>query len=262
MTERPKYRVEREVYQSRMRVPEEADTAQYRAISGLAVTGLLLGLLALVGLIVPAAWLVALAGLVVNWVALRRVKAAHPALVGRKAAIAGLTLSLIISAAVPAEWLVHRYLVRDEARQFAALWFDSLRAGQPHKAHQLTISPASRVTLDDHLWEEYRQGYESRTALEGWVRIPEIRLLLALGDKATVRYYETESQGVQNDNDTVYQTYAVTYPDSDGLKTVFVGLVLVRTYNVATNHAYWHISRMAGGVKPKAFGGSGEFPHT
>jgi hypothetical protein len=81
-----------------------------------------------------------------------------------------------------------------------------------------------------------------------------------LGDKATVRYYATESQWLEGDRDQVYQTYAVTYPDSDGLKTFFIGLLLQRQADVHTGLSYWHIVRSTGGVKPKHLGGDGNPP--
>ena len=260
MADAPRYRVEREVYQSKMHVPEEADAVAYRAVSGLAVAGLLLGLFAPLALVVQPMWLAAIAGVVINVVALRRIAAGAPALVGRKAALVGLTLSAIFFAAVPADWLSYRWLLRDEARKCAAIWFDYLRAGQPQKAYQLTIGPPMRDRLDDSLWEFFREGSDGRTMLNGFIHRPAVGALIALKDKATVRFYDTESQWSEKDLDHVYQTYAVTYPDSEGLKTFFIGLVLDRSMDGRTGHAYWQISRIDGGVKPKWLGGSGEPP--
>jgi hypothetical protein len=81
-----------------------------------------------------------------------------------------------------------------------------------------------------------------------------------LGDKATVRFYDTESQWTDGDRDQVYQTFAVTFPDSDGLKTFFIGLLLQRHVDRPTGLAYWQITRSAGGVKPKHLGGTGSPP--
>jgi hypothetical protein len=260
MTDTPKYRVEREVYQSKMHLPEEADVVTYHAVSGLAIAGLVLGLLAPLALVSQAAWVLAIAGVLVNVAALRRIAAGAPALVGRKAALVGLTLSAIFFAYVPAGWVSYRRLVREEARQSAAIWFDYLRTGQPHKAYELTLNPVSRDRLDDTLWELFPEETEERIALERFVRTPVIRTLVALRDRATVRFYDTESQWADGEADHVYQTYAVTFPESDGLKTFFIGLVLDRSANARTRHAYWQIGRFIGGVQPKWLGGSGEPP--
>jgi hypothetical protein len=260
MADTPKYRVEREIYQSRMRLPQEADPLEYRAVSGLALTGLLLGLLAPIVLVTQAAWVLAIAGVVVNAMALRRIAANAPALMGRKAALVGLALSVAFGVAVPVDWLLYRRLVRDEARQFAAIWFDFLRANQPHKAQELTVLPISRDPLDEKLWGFFQKGTDQRRMLESFIYKPEIRALLALGDKATVRFYDTESQWAENDGDRVYQTYAVTFSDSEGLKTFFVGLLLERSMDSRSGHSYWRVSRTEGGVRPKALGGSGAPP--
>ena len=252
--------VQREVYQSRMSVPDDADTKQYRAVSGLAILGLLASLLSLLGLVTPLLWALAIVALLVNLAALKRIRANAPALLGRKAALAGLAVSAVALCAAPADWIVYRTLLRGEARQCAGLWFDYLRDNQPHKAHQLTLNPTTRDPLDDTLWESYREGSQGRPIFEGNLRSPEVRTLLALGDKATVRYYATESQWTEGDKDEVYQTFAVTFPDSDGLKTFFVGLMLERSVHSPTGRAYWQISRTFGGVKPKALGGSGSPP--
>jgi len=260
MPDAPKYRVEREVYQSKMRLAEDSDAVAYRAVSGLAVIGLLLGLAAPLAIAIHALWLVAIAGVVVNVLALQRISAGAPALVGRKAALIGLTLSAIIVTAVPADWLCYRRLVRDEARKSAAIWFDYLRAGQPQKAIQLTLGPMTRDRLDENLWEFFREGSDGRLMLDAFIRRPAVRTLMALKDRATVRFYDTESQWSDKDVDRVYQTYAVTYPDSEGLKTFFVGLLMDRTVDSQTGHAYWQITRIEGGVKPKWLGGTGQLP--
>lgn len=253
------FQVHREVYQSRLNLPEDPDAAQYRAVSGFAIVGLLAGLLSLLAMAVPLLWAVAILAFIVNLKALRHIAANAPALLGRKAAIAGLACSAVALFAAPADWIVYRAMVRQEAQRFADLWFEYLRADQPHRAHQLTVEPTSRDPLDERLWNAYRDEM-GRSMLQQFVLKPEVRTLLALGDKATVRYYATESQWVEGDRDQVYQTYAVTYPDSDGLKTFFVGLLLQRQVDTPTGFAYWHIPRTAGGVKPKHLGGDGGPP--
>jgi len=260
MPRESKFEVHREVYQSRLNLPDDADSKQYRAVSAFAIAGLLVGLLSLLALVSPLLWALAIVGVLVNFKALERIKKNAPALLGRKAALAGLALSTIGLTAAPADWIVYRSLVRQEARQFAEMWFDYLRADQPQKAYQLTASPTTRDAIDDNLWDLYREGGDGRNMLRSYVHSPEIRTLLALGDKATVRYYATESQWSDSERDRVYQTYAVTYADSDGLKTFFVGLLLDRTIHPPTGHAYWQISRTFGGVKPSYLGGSGNPP--
>lgn len=259
MSSNSPFQVHREVYQSRLNLPDDPDAAQYRAVSGLAIAGLLAGLLSLLALAAPLLWAVAIVALIVNLKALERIAANAPALLGRKAALAGLAFSVVALCAAPADWIVYRASVRQEARRFAELWFDHLRGDQPHRAHQLTIEPGSRDALGDRLWDAYRDEM-ARSMLQQFTVKPEVRTLLALGDKAAVRFYATESQWTDGGRDQVYQTYAVTFPDSDGLKTFFIGLLLQRQVDLASGHAYWQITRTAGGVKPKHLGGDGNPP--
>ena len=95
----------------------DAEITAYHAVSALAVLGLVLGLIAGMVLIEPKFGLVALAGLGVNGLALWRIAAQAPVLVGRRLAVAGLLLSAAFTAAGPAEWLAYRWLVRREARR-------------------------------------------------------------------------------------------------------------------------------------------------
>ena len=114
---------------------------------------------------------------------------ANSFLTGRRLALAGLWLSVVFAAAGPSDWLVHRRLLRNEARQFAAVWFHDLQQGQPQKAYQLTLPPAQRQPRNDKLWDFYRNSPRWRKELELYVQTPLQRTLLALGPKATVRYY-------------------------------------------------------------------------
>ena len=96
-------------------------------------------------------------GFFLSWWALRRIRKSASAMAGRKMAMAGLALSLLFLAAAPTDWLVYRWMIRDEARQFSGLWFKYLTQDEPQKAFQLTEPPQSRRPLDDRLWAYYRK---------------------------------------------------------------------------------------------------------
>ena len=82
--------------------------------------------------------------------------------------------------------------------------------------------------------------------------------LLALGQKAQIRYFATEGQGRIGGTDTVYQVYAVTYEEGGKPKTFFVGLELKRMLVEPTGRAAWQIARADGGVTPSAYGSKTE----
>lgn len=163
-----------ELFHSRLPTPDEAEAVEYRAISALAVVGLLCGLAAATAILSPALWIVPLTGVLLNVLALGRIARETPALIGRKAALAGLLLSVFFGAVAMADWYTYSEMIRREARQFATLWFDSLRDHEPQKAHQLTRSPKTRRPFDDKLWEIYFDGSEPREDLKAYLERPEV----------------------------------------------------------------------------------------
>jgi len=250
----------REIHVQRphLQASDEPELVQYRSVSGLAMVGLLVGLLSWLAMLSRALWVIPLAGLIINAIALRRIAILAPAIVGRKAALVGLLLSAAFAAAGPVQWTSYRWLMRNEARQFGLTWFDFLARGQPHKAFELLSSAPTRPPLDDALWRKYPQNSRARREIEGFVRRPSVAALLALRGNAQVRYYDTEDQWQDRDGDWVYQTYAVTCPVEGEPTTFFVGLVMQRSLESSAGRAFWKISNIRDAVKPVALGGSGK----
>jgi hypothetical protein len=239
---------------------ESADTAvtEYRAVSGLALAGLGFAILSPLAFINPGLWIVPGIGIVLSGSALVRIAREKPALIGRKAALLGLFVSVLMAAAGPAEWLTYRWMIGREARQFAAVWFDFLASDQPHKAFELTKHPAERRPLDDGLWQQFYNGSARRTELELFVSEREVRALLALAKTALVRFYQTESMGTADrDGDRVglTQIYAVTYDEGGRKKTFFTSLRMRRLRTSETGIARWQIQDVGGGIRPPALGG-------
>jgi len=237
----------------RLADPRDDDVVQYQAVSALAVVGLIAGLLASTALLTPALWFVSLAGIAVNGLALWRIARQTPALVGRKAALAGMGLSIFFGAAGLGDWLAYRLLITREAREVAAAWFDQLQHDQPHKAHQLTRHPNIRLPLGDKLWKDYFEGSDLRMDLQTYVAKAEVRSLLALGDKAQVRFYRSAGPWQESGRDIVGLVYAVTIPKSQaegGKQTFFVNLILERHHLAAQARADWQITSTEGGVLP------------
>jgi hypothetical protein len=239
-----------EVIHSRIPNPEDTQVVQYHAVSAAAVIGLLLGLAAATALLSPVLWLVALVAVAVNVFALARIAREAPALVGYKAALAGLLLSLFFGSVAIADWYTYSDLLRREAKQFAALWFDSLRQREPQKAHQLTQNPGTRRPFDNKLWEPYFEGSDLRDDLKGYLGRPEVRALMNLGDKAQVRYYGSPTQSQDEGRDTVSLVYAVTYPEGQQKATFFINLVLERHRLASPARAEWRVVSSEGGVGP------------
>jgi hypothetical protein len=229
---------------SRFDAPTD-EIVEYRAVSGLAVASLLVALAAPAAMLGTPLWLLPPLGMLLAGLALRQIARRAPTLVGRKAALAALLLSLVFAVAAPTQWFCYRQLLRREARQFAAIWFDALRRGEPHKAHQLTVVPRYRQPLDDRLLDTYRKGIRSQEKLKAMVEQPWVRKLLDLGPQAQVRYYGSADQEQQDDRDSVELIYAVSYEERGEPKTFFIDMLLWR---VAAEgyHANWQVARVEG----------------
>jgi hypothetical protein len=238
-----------------LRETDDDEVVQYRSVSALAVAGFIVGLFAPVAFIHPLLWTVPLAGLVLSTVALVRIARRESALVGRWPAVAGLLLSWLWGAAAPSEWLAHRLLVDAEARQFATIWFDFVRANEPHKAAQLTQSPHQRYDLDGDVWEAYPPDSDERRGLWQYVQDPPVRALLALGERAHPRYYDTETIQRSAARDRLVQVWAVSYDDTGRRKSFFVRLTLEREILPSAGLAFWTLVGVDGGLRPKALGG-------
>jgi hypothetical protein len=234
--------------------PHDADLAKYRVLAGQAILGLLFGLLAPLALVDPMLWGMPALGVIFSGWALRRIRKNVPAMTGGKMALTGLVLSLFFLSAAPANWLVYRSTIRNEARQFAELWFKYLTHDEPQKAYQLMIGPQFRRPLDDRLWDYYRSDPESRKSLEECLERPLIRTLLALGQRGQVRFYQTIGQTRRRNAERISQLYAVTYEEKNERKSFFVLLQMART-KLPGGGADWYIDidQSAGGVRPEGW---------
>jgi hypothetical protein len=230
----------------------DAEVAEYHALAGQSVLGLFFGLLAPLAMVDPMLWAIPMLGAFLNVWAIRRIKNNAPLMVGRKMALAGLTLSLLFAAAAPADWFAYRWMIGNEARQFSTSWLRYLTQDEPQKAFQLTLPPQMRQPPDDSLWHFYRDTPSLRRELEGYVKGPLVHSLLALGPKARVRFYRTAGIAREDGNDVIEQLYAVTYEEASQRKSFFV-IVRMQRVTLKDGRAEWRILRTQGGVRPEGW---------
>lgn len=227
----------------------DLELAAYHPLAGQAVVGLIFGLLSPLALIDPGLWIFPALGVVFGVWALRRIEKNAPELTGRGMAVVGLTLSLLLASAAPADWLVYRKKLREEAREFSAEWFRCLAHDAPHRAYQFTLPPSARRLGESNLWSVYRDSPRLRQHLESYVTTPLVRTLLALGPRAQVRFYDTVSQNTFNGNDQVEQLYAVTFEEAGEKKSFFVDVHTERI-RLDTGVSGWRIVQARTGMTP------------
>jgi hypothetical protein len=242
------------------RVTEQTDeqVAEYRPVSGWAVAGLIVGLLSPLALADPLLWAVPIVAGMVCVRAFGQIRQKAPAMIGRKAALAGLWLAVFSLTAAYSDWVYLRWRIRDEARQAAGFWFELLAKDRPELAFQLTLPPQQRRPLDERIWDFYVDSDSDKvkwfTNLKNYVAPAKaeespnlVRTLLALGDSAEVRYTRTLDQFFVESQYLVDQLYAVTFIESGEKKTFFVAVRMAR-HSASGDHATWRIVYAQGGV--------------
>lgn len=219
------------------------------SVSQLAVVGFILSLLSALAPIHPVLWALPVVAIVVDLWALARINHYWPELAGRPLAWAGLSLAIVFGVAGPAHVFGRQWLFDLEAQRFAAAFFDYLRDDQPQLAHQLTLEPEVRQPFDGQLWAKYRASSPRLEALEEFTAAPVIRALLALGPRATVRYYGDERYQRSQNQEVAYRLYSVTYLDDDGRRrSFFVRLILIRRLDEEGVYSWY--ARVDGPIEP------------
>jgi hypothetical protein len=230
---------------------ELEEAPEYRPVCGTALLGLLLGMASPLALLAWPAWIVPLFGVVSSFFGLRRMAASDVPRLGRKAALAGLGLSMVFLVAGPAKAYFRHAMMRDEARRFADYWFDFLRNRQTYKAYELTLLPERRDPLDDAVSQYYRAGTQQRALVVGFARSQPMQTVLALGERAQCQYYCAE-RPIADETTGEFAlplVYAVTFDGDDGPTSFFVRVTVKRSVP-ANRGAYWQISKWESGVRP------------
>jgi hypothetical protein len=111
-------------------------------ISGLSVVSLLLGLAAPLSLSAPLLWAIPLFGAAIAIVTMRQVAASDGALIGRRAAVIGLALSVASLCAAASRSVVSAQMVSHQARSTALEWLQLIASGDVASAFQYTLDGA------------------------------------------------------------------------------------------------------------------------
>jgi hypothetical protein len=219
---------------------EAAALAGYQIPSSAAIVSLLLGLAAPLGILNSLLLVVPLAGVAVSLFALRRIAASDGALIGRKAALIGLFLSIASGAGV----LTHKTVTREfrvaQATETAREWIALVLAGDTEKAYWL----ATGVPIPDPDRPE-QFGSDGNPYLK-YVEDATIKALLAAGPDADVRHVATVAYSSAGGGEYyVRQRYVVTphAKVADGaterLPPINLPMQLHRTRTVGATYKTW-----------------------
>ena len=232
----------------------DLEQTEYRSLTPAAIVGLILGLFSPVAFLSPLLVAVPVVGLVFSLLALRQIAISEGHVVGRPAAMVGLVLSTICATAIPAQAVGMRWLANRQARPVALAWFKHLAENDPYAAIELTVSPDGRQAPGPSLANYYATDETAHKRLYDFVNEETVRNLLALGDKATVRFYGDAGFGrLSRGRGQVLQFYAVTYREEPTAEptTFFVQVLLEKTPATPNSPGGWRIVNHKGGVRPE-----------
>ncbi len=222
---------------------------EYRSVDLWAVLALLAGLASPLAMLAQLLWLVPVVGIAAGVVSLRRFAAA-PIHTGRALALLGLLLSMTFLVAPLARWLVADVLVRNQPRAMADAFFDYLHRDHPEKAYLLKVPPELRPNLDQDVWVDFRRDSALRTGLKRFIAEPPVRTLLALADRATIRYYKTESTASEGSRAMVNYLYTVTFDNDQHQKETFVIAIILERRPTAPDLNPWRVRGIVAGIDP------------
>lgn len=229
----------------------EESELRYESVEPWAIVALVLGLLAPVALASSVLWFVPILGLPAASAALWRIRQS-PGRSGRVLALVGLALSAFFLTAAIAETASAQWLLVRQARPVGDQFLEYLREGSPEKALMLRRLPAYRYPPDESLWSYYRRDDEAKAELRAFVRGEPIRMILALGDRADVRFYRTTGVGADGDVAQADLWYSITFTGADGRKkTYFLSLLLERKPTDDPDLNPWRVRDYIGGVDPR-----------
>ena len=223
---------------------------EYRSTDPWALIGLVLGLISPLAMLATLLLLIPPLGVLANTIALGRIRADETRS-GRGAALAGLALSVFFIALPATQALAVRVLVWRQARPTADAFFELLREQSPEKAFMLKVWPENRHAFDEGLWAFYRNNKRAQRELREFVSEPPVRTLLALGDRAQVRYYKTIGAASDEGRVVISYWYTVTYDDDDGKKTTYLlRIIMERMATHSTTLPVWRVKGLSGSIDP------------
>lgn len=226
-----------------MAVAVEDGFDQYSAVSTLAIAGLLLGFLSIVGLLHPLLWLISLAAVAANLLALRRIAKSSPRLVGEKAALVGLALALTFTISAPIQGIIQRRDLRAQSVEIAEEWFTALRENHPESANRLSQHPTTRAARAQPALKLYEASNVPLQSLRKFVHESPVELLLKLGKRAHVRLYQNEEMWADQGAEGVRDLYVVTVGNPPQAKSFFIRLGTTRSRDMATGAWQWQVTK-------------------
>ncbi len=163
---------------------DEADAQELASplpISRLAFLAPIIGLLSGLACFHHVLLVLPMLGIIIALMALRRTSPPDAIFVGRRAAVAGLTLSLFFGALATSKLYLERYLVCQQAVQFSEDWVNIIRSGNLPQAAEWMRSPGLRRDPDSDLATYYDRDDEAHQLLNTLLNSQVVQQIQELG---------------------------------------------------------------------------------
>jgi hypothetical protein len=173
--------------------PESDAVAEYPPISRLAVFSLVLAIVSCGAVFNPLMVCFAVAAALTAAAALGAIARAPGPMLGRKAAVAALLLSVLFGVWGTSWRLVREQMVYAQARQHADKWLQLVQAGRLHEAHQLHLAHESRQAPGADLKALYQNDRDARFEIESYFRGEPLRQIVQAGKDGNLRFLQRET---------------------------------------------------------------------
>jgi hypothetical protein len=169
---------------------ETAD-AGYHSVSALAVVALAIGLLSPLAFTHPLLWSLPIVGVALALAAFVRIGRSEGLLIGRKAAIIGLAISLFSGLGAVTQATTRQLWLAARAERLTERFLELLREGKTYEAHQLFARPQFRLPPGSDYEKLYGEEPTMMEDHQSFLKREVIADLLALGDRAELEHQRT-----------------------------------------------------------------------
>jgi hypothetical protein len=207
----------------------ETEEGSYHSVSLMAVAALALGLLSPLAFAHPLLWIVPIGGAALAAAAILRIDRSNGELIGRKAAVAGLALSLVAGIGAATYAIARPMWLARRADQVCQRFLDLLAAGDSRGAHQIWAAPQFRFLPGGGLEELYAENPQAENDYQSFIKRPNIKDILALGEHARIEHEKTQLTGSDEQQDYLMAYYRLRGETSEGEIDKQIRLIIERT---------------------------------
>lgn len=217
------------------------DEATYRTISVLSIVGLMLGIAAPLAFFAPLLYAIPIVGIAVALFAVRTISQSDGALIGRKAAVIGLALSVASLSAAFARTAMFEEMLSRQARVAALEWIGVLQSGDAETAYQLTSSSRQGPPRDA---DGHPDNASTISPLDAFRANPVAHFLLDHAKGAPVTFVkDTVFDPATPGSERIQQLYRVGVPsETRDAAASIVEVMLMRAPGPSGTPAQWLIA--------------------